>query len=373
MRSLSGSTGTGATLAVAFSVSLALSPSAAHADDVAPPAPAVTDRVPEIERWCAPEFEELPGAVCFHPPAKEAPGPHVLVVFLHGVIAPGTTWQFNQQRNAARIADAHGFTVIMPRGRRGGSPADAGADSDLSAAPPGPKGMEDWWVWPTGVSQQKAFEESVIAEWQAARDLVEKRTPVKFDHVWIFGFSNGGYYATSLAMRGRLVATGGPADFVADGFAAFAGGSGAPYLERAGTAMKTRPKMFVGWGGKDKAFKDQVALGGMLKRIGWPSKTLGEKNEGHSMTDKAVKEAVAFLGAGDVANTRSDGDDEAPKPVAKKPAPKTSSNGKAGAKTASASASAGAAKGASKSGSKSPSKSGASQTKSASNARKPSR
>jgi predicted esterase len=208
--------------------------------------------------------------VCSFVPTKEASGPRTLVIFLHGVIQPDTGWQWAQQRGAARAGAKHGFSVLMPRGRRG----------------IGPKTMEDWWTWPTAASAQKTHEDALIAEWDAARAELERRTGKRFERVYVFGFSNGAYYATSLAMRARLPVA---------GYGVFAGGSGATYLERAGARAKERAPIFVGWGGKDKAHADQEALVRMLRKLKWPSKSLGQKRAGHAMTDEQVTQAVAFL------------------------------------------------------------------------------
>lgn len=221
-------------------------------------------------RWCAPELASLPGEVCAFLPAREAPGPRVLVIFLHGVVQPESGWQWAQQRGAARAGARHGAAVIMPRGRRG----------------IGPKTMEDWWCWPTASAAQTAHEDALLAEWDAARAELERRAGGRFERVLVFGFSNGAYYATSLAMRGRLPV---------DGYAAFAGGSGARYLQRAGAQTKLRAPVFVGWGGKDPAHQDQVALAKMLRRLKWPSRSLGKPRAGHAMTDEQVDQAFAFL------------------------------------------------------------------------------
>ncbi|UQA62848.1 alpha/beta hydrolase [Polyangium aurulentum] len=232
---------------------------------IAQTAPATTPA-----RWCAPELDALPGEVCSFVPAKESAGPRTLVIYLHGVIQPDSGWQWTQQRGAARVGAKYGFSVLMPRGRRG----------------IGPKTMEDWWTWPTAASAQKTHEDAMIAEWDAARAELERRTGKRFERVYVFGFSNGAYYATSLAMRGRLPVS---------GYGVFAGGSGATYLERAGAQTKQRAPIFVGWGGKDKAHRDQEALVRMLRKLKWPSKSLGQKRAGHAMTDDQVAQAVAFL------------------------------------------------------------------------------
>lgn len=251
-------------------------PDAADAPEAPPPPPTPTTTTPPASgaRWCAPELDALPGEVCAFTPAQEAPGPRTLVIFLHGVIQPDSGWQWAQQRGAARAGARHGFAVLMPRGRQG----------------IGPKTMESWWAWPTAAAAQQAHEDAMLAGWDAARAELERRTGKPFERVFVFGFSNGAYYATSLAMRGRLPV---------QGYAVFAGGSGAKYLERTGARTKQRAPVFVAWGGKDPAHRDQEALARMLRRLKWPSQSLGRKRAGHAMTDEQVAQAVAFLtGAG---------------------------------------------------------------------------
>ncbi|WP_437956115.1 hypothetical protein WME76_32285 [Sorangium sp. So ce119] len=248
----------------------AAAPAPPQAAPEAAAAPAPPQAAPAAARWCAPELASLPGDVCAFLPAREAPGPRVLMIFLHGVVQPESGWQWAQQRGAARAGARHGVVVMMPRGRRG----------------IGPKAMEDWWCWPTATAAQASHEDALLAEWDAARAELERRAGGRFERVLVFGFSNGAYYATSLAMRGRLPV---------DGYAAFAGGSGARYLERAGAQTRLRVPLFVGWGGKDPAHRDQVALARMLRRLKWPSKALGKPRAGHAMTDDQVDQAFEFL------------------------------------------------------------------------------
>jgi dienelactone hydrolase len=247
-----------------------VAPSASAPAPEAPPAPAG-------ERWCAPEFEAIEGATCAVVPSRPMDGPRTLVIFLHGVVQPESGWQHAQQRAAARAAATHGFSVIMPRGRRGN----------------GPRGMEDWWTWPTGAAAQAKIEDEVIAEWGQARAALEAKSGQRFERVWIFGFSNGAYYATDLALRGKLSA-GGPGERV-DGFGVFAGGAGARYLEAHARRAAIRAPIFVGWGGKDRAHGDQVKLAAMLRRLSWPSRAEGAPRAGHAMVDKHVADAVQFL------------------------------------------------------------------------------
>lgn len=265
--------------APAVSAPPAAAPQAAAPMASAPPASApASPQDAAAARWCAPELASLPGEVCAFLPAREAPGPRVLVIFLHGVVQPDSGWQWAQQRGAARAGARHGVAVMMPRGRRGIGP---------KAMPKSmAKSMEDWWCWPTASAAQTAHEDALLAEWDVARAELERRAGGRFERVLVFGFSNGAYYATSLAMRGRLPV---------DGYAAFAGGSGARYLQRAGAQTKLRAPVFVGWGGKDPAHQDQVALAKMLRRLKWPSRSLGKPRAGHAMTDEQVDQAFAFL------------------------------------------------------------------------------
>lgn len=256
-----------------------------HAAAQAPPSddPDAKDAAGDGGRWCAPELAALEGEVCAKVPSREADGPRTLVIFLHGVIQPDSGWQWAQQRAAARAAATHGFSAIMPRGRRGRGPA----------------GMEDWWTWPNGVAAQAENEVAILGEWARAKAALEEKSGKPFERVWIFGFSNGAYYATSLALRGRLSSK--DEGVHVDGFAAFAGGSGGAHLERAAKASALRTPLFVAWGGKDKAHRDQVELARMLKRLRWPTASEGAPKAGHVMTDHAVASAVRFLDGAKIA------------------------------------------------------------------------
>jgi predicted esterase len=231
--------------------------------------------VEATERWCAPEFEALAGEVCAFVPPRESDGPRTLVIFLHGLVVPGSGWQWNQQRAAARAAGAHGFAVLMPRAVRGR----------------GPKAMGDVWGWPGGASAD--VEAAIVAAWQAARAELEARDGRPFERVWVFGYSSGAYYASSLALRGRL-AGGGP--LRVDGFAAFAGGGGAsPAIEAAARRARARTPLFVAWGERDRSHRDPMRLAAMLRRVGWPAKGEASPKAGHAMTDAQAAAAVRFL------------------------------------------------------------------------------
>ena len=221
------------------------------------------------QAWCAPEFEELAGSVCTLPP--EGPSRDTLVIFLHGVVKPDTGWQYQQQRAIARAARVNGFDVLMPRGRRG----------------IGPKGMQDWWTWPTGAVAQQKVEPEILQEWDAARRELETRRGAPYPKLLIFGFSNGAYYATQLVLRGKAPG---------NGSAVFAGGASGDWLERHAKSAQPRVPLYVECGSRDKtAVADAHRLRRMLQRLGWPHRFVEREGSGHSMPDAGAKLAFEYL------------------------------------------------------------------------------
>ncbi len=223
----------------------------------------------ESAAWCAPELEALPSSVC----AWTSSGAisDTLVLFLHGVIQPDSGWQYQQQRAIARAAHQNGFDVLMPRGRQG----------------VGPPGMRDWWTWPTSVAAQQQVEQNLLSEWQAARTALEERRNKPYARVFVFGFSNGAYYASQLVLRGKLPG---------QGAALFAGGSGGKWLERYARAATTRVPVYLQCSRNDKsAVSDVRKLGRMLQRLGWPHRFVERPTGGHSMPDAGVKSALQYL------------------------------------------------------------------------------
>jgi len=223
-----------------------------------------------VQSWCAPEFEELAGSVCTVPAGGQGPR-DTLVIFLHGVIKPDTTWQYQQQRAIARGASVNRFDVMMPRGRRG----------------IGPKGMQDWWTWPTGVAAQQQVEPEILQEWATARAELEARRGAPYTKVLVFGFSNGAYYTTQLALRGKTPG---------QGSAVFAGGASGDWLERHAKAAQPRVPLYVEAGTRDAtAIGDARRLDQMLRRLGWPHRFVERKGGGHSMSDAGVALAFEYL------------------------------------------------------------------------------
>jgi predicted esterase len=233
-------------------------------------------------RWCAPELDALGEGTCFFAPRSPKLGtPRVLVIFLHGLVGEGSSWQWEQQRLMVRTADAYGLSALMPRGRLGIGP---GRDPAVRA-------------WPNSKTAQEALEAEVLAEISEARRAVELQRG-KFDKVLVFGFSNGAYYATSLALRGKLQV---------DGYGVFAGGSGNRYDAILAAGAERRVPIFVGYGTRDPDHRRQKELVTLLRKQAWPHRAKASK-VGHTVTDDQIRGALGFLlhsdGAAQATSTR---------------------------------------------------------------------
>jgi predicted esterase len=220
-------------------------------------------------RWCAPELDALGEGTCFFAPRSPKLGtPRVLVIFLHGLVGEGSSWQWEQQRLMVRTAEAHGLSALMPRGRLGIGP---GLDPAVRA-------------WPNSAKAQQAVEAEVLAELAETRRAVELQRG-KFDKVLVFGFSNGAYYAASLALRGKLDV---------DGYGVFAGGSGNRFDALLAANTERRVPIFVGYGTRDPDRRRQKELVTLLRKQGWPHRMKAAK-VGHTVTDDQIRGALAFL------------------------------------------------------------------------------
>lgn len=220
--------------------------------------------------WCAEGTTSLDEGTCYFEPAAAAgEAPTTLIVFLHSLVRANSDWQYEQQRLMMRTASAMNVAVLMPRGRVGIGP---GRDPRTLA-------------WPGSPQTQELYEESVLAEWDRARAAVETARGQKFNRLLIFGFSNGAYYATTLAVRQR---------YPADGYGIFAGGSGSKYNRLLATRSAARVPVFVGYGTKDPAAPHMHSLVRMLGDLHWPHQVKTAKI-GHWVSDAQLQSAIRFL------------------------------------------------------------------------------
>jgi predicted esterase len=267
-----------AALALVTRPSAALADEPAGAGDEAPlAAPAAEGAAPYEPAWCAPELETLPGDICYAPmPAPRASSPadaptrrRTLVIFLHGLTQANTTWQYSLERGVAMFGKRLGYAMLAPKGKAGIGP---GKKADVIA-------------WPTGIEAQREHESAMLDAILDAKKTIEQREGAPFDEVFVMGFSNGAYYASSLAIRGRLDV---------DGYAVFAGGSAPKGTERIARATKDRKPVFVGVASRDDTAKKGRELAKMLSSVGWPHET-SEKPVGHVVADAQLERAVAYL------------------------------------------------------------------------------
>lgn len=239
-------------LAVFVTAAVLVLPTVARAED---------DKSPRAAAWCGADSEALPGDVCYVDGRAKGGARRTLVIWLHGVIAKNTTWSWNHQHMLRRIARQHGIELLFPRGVDG----------------------ESLYAWPGTAQAQEKSEQALIDQWMNAKGLLEKRDARAFDEVFVFGFSSGAYFASSLAMRGRLDV---------DGYAVFAGGQ--PMTAPATPAVRFAP-VFVGVCADDKttvahsrAFAGSLASAGIARMV-------SEQKVGHDLSEVHFAQALAFL------------------------------------------------------------------------------
>jgi predicted esterase len=200
-------------------------------------------------------------------PEGELRSPRTLLIYLHGVIAPTGRMQAYVQGVVARAARAHGIVAIVPRGRRGIGPAKT----------------NDWWAWPTTGAAYARYADELVAEWKSARASLEESIGAPFERVWLAGSSNGAYFATVLALKGR---------FEADAYGAISGGMRGRFTKD-DLAERKRVPFYVGYGSQDEAKTDPIALADLLREAKWPYKA-AEHRVGHGAHDVYMGEAFAF-------------------------------------------------------------------------------
>lgn len=274
--------------AAAAAASLATVAAVASADDPVPKTPAspsgaiesgpasrpsvepgVGRPLPIEEGWCAPGFDAVEPGACYAAGPGRPDGRRTLVVFLHGLVDVGSGWQHAMQRGMALGGRRLGFSVLAPAGRVGA----------------GPERRSDQVGWPTSEAARVEVEDELVAQWAHARATVEKREGAPFDEVFVLGFSNGAYYAASLALRGRLDV---------DGYAVFAGGSAPKGTIGAARRVARRRPVFVAIAGRDTTAKGSRQLADALTQLNWPHDAWS-RPIGHAVGDAQLDRALSFL------------------------------------------------------------------------------
>jgi predicted esterase len=237
---------------------------------VSPPAVGRSDdftlaTLPYQPAWCAPEMDPLGHDVCHIAGTPSPDGRRTLVIFLHGVIAKNTMWQWLQERGVARSAKLLHFEAIVPQAPGVGPDAAGG------------------YAWPGGHGAKGTDEDALIRGWTRARRQLEERNGHPFDEVYVVGFSSGAYFATSLAVRAKLDV---------DGYVVLAGGS--PNEPPPGAR---HTPVFVGVCAKDRASAPAAReLGHLLAARGWATR-IDEQPVGHGVNDVHMVHALGWLRA----------------------------------------------------------------------------
>ncbi len=252
-------------LSTVMAVGLVALPASAKVDDetkATTPTAAVEFQAkrPNPNPWCASELESLDDEVCYIDGRRDGER-KTLVIWLHGVIPPGSNWSHNHERMLARVAKTTNIEMLFPRGELGGS----------------------LYGWPGTAAAQEKSEQALSDQWMTAKRALEKRDGRKFDEVFVFGFSSGAYFASSLAMRGRLDV---------DGYATFAGGQAQPV---APTAVERFAPVFVGVCANDRTTASHSrAFAGSLAVAGIP-RMVNEQEVGHDLSGAHFIQALGFL------------------------------------------------------------------------------
>ena len=210
--------------------------------------------------WCGESAEALPSDVCYIDGRKHGER-RTLVIWLHGVIAKNTNWSHNHQRMLKRVAGYAGVEMLFPRGL----PADS------------------VYAWPGTTDSQDKNEAALIDQWMTAKAALEKREQRSFDEVFVFGFSSGAYFTSSLAMRGRVDV---------DGYAVFAGGQ--PMAARPQPVVHFSP-VFVGVCANDASTATHSrAFAASLAGAGIP-RMVSEQKVGHDLSEVHFIQALGYL------------------------------------------------------------------------------
>lgn len=211
--------------------------------------------------WCGPSSEMVGENVCYLDGSARTAPRRTLIVWLHGVIAKNTNWSHNHQKMLLRVAKSNNVDVIFPQ-----APSKDGG-----------------YVWPGALASQQKVEQGLIEGWSSARRSLETREGRPYDEVFVMGFSSGAYFASSLAMRGRMDV---------DGYATFAGGQPMP---AAAAPVERFAPVFVGVCADDAtSAAHSRAFAGSLAAAGIP-RAVNEQHVGHGLSEVHFASALSFL------------------------------------------------------------------------------
>jgi dienelactone hydrolase len=213
--------------------------------------------------WCAAGLVPVNGNGCLAKPAdpvKDAP----LILYLHGIYdqrADGE--ELDRQRRVAKLGTARGFAVLALRGLEGG----CSPDPEFATK----------WCWPSN-ERTAARGPETVAQWKpalraAARDGAGGRR-------YVLGFSNGGFFAGLLAVRGWFDAE------------AFAVGNAGP-VEPVHALGAKRPLLLMS-ADEDSSQEGMMRLDDELTREDWLHENYARTGT-HELTDDEIDAALTFF------------------------------------------------------------------------------
>ncbi len=214
------------------------------------------------EAWCPDGFESGPSDTCFAIPDKHD-GATPVLVYLHGMY---TGHGSPEEWALVRSAVDRGFAVVVPRGKRGLCAWKAE--------------LKDHFCWPQEVDDPSAFK-NVVAEWDRVLWQVDALLDAGTHKRYVLGYSNGGFFATYLAVHGL---------FPAQGYAIVNGGS----LEQSVKPAKPVPMLLVSAQSDAEQGPKMLALHNGLASGGAPH-AFCQRPGGHDLAAEDVNAALRFF------------------------------------------------------------------------------
>jgi predicted esterase len=216
----------------------------------------VIDWQPVDTPWCSDGWTGLDSDTCFYVPQTPVEG--ALLIYLHGMMPPDAS-AASQQALVAAASDELGFVALFPKGKPG-----------LCSWDPS---VEDWLCWPTSRANVDAHAGAIIDSWHEQVSLLAAITGQVLDTRYLLGFSNGGYFASFIALEELWPHDG----------AALAG-AGRSYID-AGSFGVARPPIFIAVGEQEsaKVIASAQNLADVLQQEAWPHELVIDPQRGHEL------------------------------------------------------------------------------------------
>jgi pimeloyl-ACP methyl ester carboxylesterase len=189
---------------------------------------------------------------------ETAPRGAPILYVLHGAMAPDSL-PVALQAIAAETAEALGVVAVFPRGRPG-----------LCTWDPS---VETYSCWPTRRETVDAAAPALLDEWMRAEALMERILGARFGGRYVMGFSNGGYFASYVALEGLVAVDG--AGLV---------GAGRMVIEEP-LFSEERPPIYIAVGELELASTIASAenLADVLTQHGWEHELVVHPGRGHEI------------------------------------------------------------------------------------------